>query len=164
MSPAIWKIAKECWHKKPNERPEVKAILQSLESLADTGVWTHEACLYPEWEVTDLRKSQIESPHDHRFDGGGRSPAADDSPIEELDLSLRTSRVHSIAYVMYLVVIDIFWNRAKHLCVLGKNQDSEEGLGISGTRMARLIPSGRKSRKDEPRRGCSRQRNSPFVP
>ncbi|KAF9646793.1 kinase-like protein [Thelephora ganbajun] len=35
ITPAVWEIAKKCWHGKAKERPEVGAVLQSLENVAD---------------------------------------------------------------------------------------------------------------------------------
>ncbi|KAF9646789.1 kinase-like protein [Thelephora ganbajun] len=37
MAPVVWKIAQECWHQEANERPEVNAVLQDLEKLANPG-------------------------------------------------------------------------------------------------------------------------------
>ena len=54
MTPAVWEIAKKCWHKKARERPEVNYILQYLENITGTGRCTHEACSCPEWELIDL--------------------------------------------------------------------------------------------------------------
>ena len=46
MTPAVWKIAERCWHENAKERPEVNAVLQYLEGLANPGVCVHEAtCL-----------------------------------------------------------------------------------------------------------------------
>ena len=44
MTPAVWKIAKKCWHEKARERPEVNAVLQDLEDLANPGpgMCTHQ--------------------------------------------------------------------------------------------------------------------------
>ena len=51
MTPVVWKIAEKCWRQKAKDRPEVDAVLQDLQSLADPGTCTHEAsCL----ETTDL--------------------------------------------------------------------------------------------------------------
>jgi hypothetical protein len=46
ITPAVWKIAKKCWHEKANERPEVNTVLQDLENLANPtpGVCIHETC------------------------------------------------------------------------------------------------------------------------
>lgn len=38
MSPAVWKIAKACWHQNSKNRLDTKAILQSLENLPNPGV------------------------------------------------------------------------------------------------------------------------------
>ena len=48
MSPAIWKIAKKCWHEKAKERPEVNVVLKHLENLVNPGpgVCTHNTSLY----------------------------------------------------------------------------------------------------------------------
>ena len=43
MTPAVWKIAEKCWHQKANERPEVDAVLQRLENLANPGTCAHKA-------------------------------------------------------------------------------------------------------------------------
>ena len=48
MSPAVWKIAKKCWHEKPKERPDIKDVLQSLENLAAAGACA-QACPCLEW-------------------------------------------------------------------------------------------------------------------
>ena len=53
MTPAVWKVAKKCWHEKARERPEVNAVLQSLENMANIGGCTHEACSCLPWEVID---------------------------------------------------------------------------------------------------------------
>ena len=37
MTPAAWKIAKECWLQKAKEGPDVNTILESLDNLADPG-------------------------------------------------------------------------------------------------------------------------------
>ncbi|KAF9646888.1 kinase-like protein [Thelephora ganbajun] len=37
MTPGVWKITKRCWHGKAKKRPEVKAVLQDLEKLANSG-------------------------------------------------------------------------------------------------------------------------------
>ncbi|KAF9643164.1 kinase-like protein [Thelephora ganbajun] len=50
MTPMIWKIAQKCWHEKANERPEVDAVLQSLEVLANSG-GKHGADLRPTEEL-----------------------------------------------------------------------------------------------------------------
>ncbi|KAF9647762.1 kinase-like protein [Thelephora ganbajun] len=34
MTSAVWKIAQKCWHEKASKRPEVDAVLRSLEALA----------------------------------------------------------------------------------------------------------------------------------
>jgi hypothetical protein len=50
ITPAVWKIAKRCWHERANERPEVNAVLQDLENLAKPapGVYIHETCSFLE--------------------------------------------------------------------------------------------------------------------
>ena len=53
MTPAVWKIAKKCWHEKAKERPEVNSVLQYLENMANTGGCTHTACSCLEWELID---------------------------------------------------------------------------------------------------------------
>ena len=45
MTPAVWKIAKSCWHQEAKKRPEVNAVLRSLE-LVDTGLCNYEARSY----------------------------------------------------------------------------------------------------------------------
>ena len=49
MTPAVWKIAKRCWHEKARERPDVNTVLQDLEDLANPGpgMYTHQtrSCL-----------------------------------------------------------------------------------------------------------------------
>jgi len=42
MTPAIWKIAQKCWHAQARERPGVGAVLESLESLVNSGVCAHK--------------------------------------------------------------------------------------------------------------------------
>jgi hypothetical protein len=51
ITPAVWKIAKKCWHEKAKERPEVDAVLRYLEDIANTGGCTHEACSCSPWEL-----------------------------------------------------------------------------------------------------------------
>ena len=46
ITPAVWKIAKKCWHQKAKERPEAKVVLQCLENLANPGECTHKTCPY----------------------------------------------------------------------------------------------------------------------
>ncbi|KAF9644933.1 kinase-like protein [Thelephora ganbajun] len=36
MTPAVWKIAQECWHQRAEERPEVNVVLQDLEKLTNS--------------------------------------------------------------------------------------------------------------------------------
>jgi len=38
MTPAVWKIAKRCWHRKVEKRPELDTVLQYLENLANPGM------------------------------------------------------------------------------------------------------------------------------
>lgn len=47
MTPAVWEIAQKCWHRRAKERPEANAVLRSLKSLANSGVYTHRtySCL-----------------------------------------------------------------------------------------------------------------------
>ena len=72
ITPAVWKIAEKCWHQKANERPEVNAILQHLEGLANPGTCAHEVpCL--EWETTDLQLLQIINACEHHFPNGCES-------------------------------------------------------------------------------------------
>ena len=61
ITPAVWKIAKRCWHEKAKERPEVNAVLQDLENLANPGpgVCTHETHPYLEWAIIDPRIYQM---------------------------------------------------------------------------------------------------------
>ena len=42
-TPAVWKLAEQCWHQNANERPEANAILECLENPADLGACAHEA-------------------------------------------------------------------------------------------------------------------------
>jgi hypothetical protein len=51
MSPAIWKVAKKCWHQIAQERPEVNIVIKHLENLVNPGLgaYTHETCSYLEW-------------------------------------------------------------------------------------------------------------------
>ena len=35
ISPVVWEIAERCWHPEPNQRPEVKDILQDLEKISN---------------------------------------------------------------------------------------------------------------------------------
>ena len=51
ITPGVWKVAKKCWHEKAKERPEVDAVLQYLESIANTGGCAHEACSCLPWEL-----------------------------------------------------------------------------------------------------------------
>jgi len=44
MTPAVWKIAKKCWHEEARERPEANVVLKNLENLAESGVYTH--CMF----------------------------------------------------------------------------------------------------------------------
>ena len=53
MTPAVWKIAKKCWHDKEKERPEVNLVLQHLGKITNTGGCTHAACSCLEWELID---------------------------------------------------------------------------------------------------------------
>ena len=53
IAPGVWKVAEKCWHEKAKERPEVDAVLQYLESIANTGGCTHEACTCTPWELID---------------------------------------------------------------------------------------------------------------
>jgi len=51
MTPEVWKIAQWCWLEKPEERPEVNAVLQHLENIANPGMCAltkHVFC--PEWK------------------------------------------------------------------------------------------------------------------
>jgi hypothetical protein len=50
ITPAVWKIAKKCWHEKARERPDVNAVLQDLEGLANPGpsMCTHQTRSYME--------------------------------------------------------------------------------------------------------------------
>ena len=54
MTTAVWKIAKRCWHRQAGERPEVNAVLRSLERIADPGMYAHEPRSRPERETADL--------------------------------------------------------------------------------------------------------------
>ena len=45
MTPAVWKIAEKCWHQEAKKRPEVNAVLQHLEDLANPGTCAHKAGL-----------------------------------------------------------------------------------------------------------------------
>jgi len=45
MTPAVWKIARKCWHQKAKERPEVNDVLQSLERLSNPGVCSRSVFL-----------------------------------------------------------------------------------------------------------------------
>jgi hypothetical protein len=51
ITPVVWKIAKQCWHQKAKERPEVNAVLKYLENLPNPspGMCTRdlEACSCP---------------------------------------------------------------------------------------------------------------------
>ena len=49
MTPAVWKIAKKCWHEKARERPEVNVVLQDLENLANLnpGVCIYQTRSHP---------------------------------------------------------------------------------------------------------------------
>jgi serine/threonine protein kinase len=46
ITPAVWKIARKCWHEKAKERPEVNVVLKHLENLASPGPGM---CTYPIW-------------------------------------------------------------------------------------------------------------------
>ena len=61
ITPAVWKIATKCWHEKANKRPEVNAVLRSLENLADPGpgMYTLMTYSYLEWDIIDLRIWQM---------------------------------------------------------------------------------------------------------
>ena len=50
MTLAVWKIAQQCWHDKADERPEVNAVLRSLEDLADAGMCAQKARSCLEYE------------------------------------------------------------------------------------------------------------------
>ena len=54
MSPGVWKIARQCWREKEKERPETDVVLRSLETILHSGVCTHNVCICPPWEMTDL--------------------------------------------------------------------------------------------------------------
>lgn len=54
MTPDVWKIARKCWHKKTEERPDVHAVLESLESLVNPGMCAREAHSRLELESADL--------------------------------------------------------------------------------------------------------------
>ncbi|KAF9789413.1 kinase-like domain-containing protein [Thelephora terrestris] len=51
ISPAVWKVAKTCWHKKAERRPEAKEVLRDLEKIANPGVCNHKACTCSPWEL-----------------------------------------------------------------------------------------------------------------
>ena len=40
LTPAVWKIAQECWHKRAARRPGTVNILERLEAIAGSGVET----------------------------------------------------------------------------------------------------------------------------
>ena len=54
ITAGVWKIAKQCWDEKEKERPEARAVLQSLENLFHSGRCTRNACSCLPWEVIDL--------------------------------------------------------------------------------------------------------------
>lgn len=54
ITPAVWEIAKKCWHEKAKERPEAKDVLQCLENLANPGGYIYEAYFYLPWKLIDL--------------------------------------------------------------------------------------------------------------
>ena len=35
ISPAVWEVAERCWHQEASQRPEIKAVLQDLEEIAN---------------------------------------------------------------------------------------------------------------------------------
>ena len=49
----VWKVAKKCWNEKAVGRPEVKEVLQSLEKIANPGVWANNACTFSPREFVD---------------------------------------------------------------------------------------------------------------
>ena len=44
ITPRVWKLAKKCWHQKPEKRPEANAVLQDLETLLQSNVCTRRTC------------------------------------------------------------------------------------------------------------------------
>ena len=42
ITPAVWKVAKKCWHEKANRRPEVKEVLENLQKIANSGERAHK--------------------------------------------------------------------------------------------------------------------------
>ena len=63
---AVWKVAKRCWHEKAKERPEVKIVLQDLESIANTGRSTHSACICLSLELIGPRSKPESNGNLHR--------------------------------------------------------------------------------------------------
>ena len=53
ITPAAWKVAKNCWQEKARDRPEMDEALQDLEKIAKLGVCNHEACTCFPWELID---------------------------------------------------------------------------------------------------------------
>ena len=53
MTPAVWKIAKKCWHEKAKERPEVTSVLRYLENMSNPGECTREIRSRLEWGPID---------------------------------------------------------------------------------------------------------------
>ena len=44
ITPAVWKVAKKCWHEKASGRPEVKKVLEDLQKIANSGKRTNKGC------------------------------------------------------------------------------------------------------------------------
>lgn len=53
MTAVVWKVAQKCWNEKAKDRPEVQAVLQYLQDIANTGGCTHEVCSCLPWELID---------------------------------------------------------------------------------------------------------------
>jgi len=53
MTSAVWKITRKCWNEKARDRPEVDAVLQYIQDIANIGGCTHEACSCLPWELID---------------------------------------------------------------------------------------------------------------
>ena len=41
ITPAVWRVAKKCWHDRAKERPGTKEVIQELKEIASPGMCTN---------------------------------------------------------------------------------------------------------------------------